>query len=52
MNAKSRKDVSVGGGGDDIGRCRLPYKRNFLTVRGFAKGYLMQFVMEHAGKHL
>lgn len=52
MDAKTREDVSVEGEGDDIERCRLTHRRIFLTVRDFARCYLMQFVMEHSGKHL
>lgn len=52
MDAKTREDVPVVGEGDDIGRRRLPFKIISLAVRGFAKGYLMEFVIQHSGKHL
>lgn len=56
VDADTREWLLVVGEGDDIGRCRLPFKRIFvrifLALRDFAKGYLIEFVMEHSGKHL
>lgn len=51
VGAKTREDVSVAGRRWRHRETWAALQDNFLN-RGFAKGYLIQFVMEHSGQHL